>query len=101
MAFLENLRAAYPGRPRLLALDHASIHTAKDVRAGLADHPQVELLDLPADSGHAEPPVEQVWWRLNDQGAATRLHGSLDEVVATVHAFVASCTPEDARRLAA
>jgi hypothetical protein len=33
--------------------------------------------------------------------AANRLHGSLDDLVATVHAFFASFTPEDALRLAA
>ena len=101
IAFLEHLTAAYPGRPLLLALDNASIHTAKAVRAWLAEHPRVELLYLPSYSGHEENPVEKVWWRLKDKVAADRLHGSLEELVATVHAFFASFTPEDALRLAA
>ena len=101
VAFLERVVAAYPDRPVLLALDNASIHTAKTVRAWLADHPRVEVLYLPAYSGHEENPVEKVWWRLKDKVAANRLHGSLEELVATVHAFFASFTPEDALRLAA
>lgn len=79
VAVLEQVLAAYPERPVLLALDNASIHTARTVRAWLADHPQIELLSLPAN----------------------RLHGSLDDLVATVHAFFATFTPEDALRLAA
>jgi len=101
VAFLEQLAAAYPERPLLLALDNASIHTARDVRTWLVDHPAVELLYRPAYSGHEQNPVEKVWWRLKDKVAANRLHGSLEEVVATAHAFFASFTPEDALRLAA
>jgi transposase len=101
VAFLEQLLAAYPERPLLVALDNASIHTAKDVRVWLTDHPQIELLYLPAYSGHEENPVEKVWWRLKDKVAANRLHGSLDALIDTVHAFFASFTPEDALRLAA
>ena len=101
VAFLEQLAAAYPGRPLLLAADNASIHTATAVRAWLVEHPTVELLYLPSYSGHEENPVEKVWWRLKDKVAANRLHGSLDELVATVHAFFSSFTPEDGLRLAA
>jgi transposase len=101
LAFLEQVAAAYPGRPVLLALDNASIHTAKRVQAWLGEHPTVELLYLPSYSGHEENPVEKVWWRLKDKVAANRLHGSLDELVAAVHAFFASFTPEDGLRLAA
>jgi len=101
VAFLEQLLAAYPDRPLLLALDNASIHTATFVRTWLAEHPSVELLYLPTYSGHEENPVEKVWWRLKDTVAANRLHGSLDALVDTVHAFFASFTPEDALRLAA
>ena len=93
--------AAYPDRPVLLALDNASIHTAKLVQAWLVEHPRIELLALPAYSGQEQNTVEKVWWRLKDKVAANRLHGSLEELVATVHAFFASFTPEDALRLAA
>jgi transposase len=101
VAFLDQLLVAYPEQPVLLVLDNASIHTAKAVRAWLTDHPRMELLYLPASSGHEQNPVEKVWWRLKDKVAANRLHGSLDDLVATVHAFFASFTPEDALRLAA
>ena len=101
LAFLEQVLAAYPGRPVLMVVDNASIHTAKAVTAWLADHPQLELLYLPTYSGHAENPVEKVWWRLKGHVAANRLHGSIDALVAAVHTFFASFTPEDARRLAA
>lgn len=101
LAFLEQLRLAYPTPPLLLVLDNASIHHAKKVTAWLQDHPQVQLLYLPTYSGHRENPVEKVWWRLKDQIAANRLHGSVEALVAAVHAFFASFTPEDALRLTA
>jgi len=101
VAFLEQLAAAYPGRTVLVVLDNASIHTAKLVRAWLVDRPSIELLYLPAYSGHEQNPVEKVWWRLKDKVAANRLHGSLDALIDTVHAFFASFTPEDALRVAA
>lgn len=101
VAFLEQLLVAYPDQPVLLILDNASIHTATVVRAWRTAHPQVELLALPAYSGHTQNPVEKVWWRLKDKVAANRLHGSLDELVTTVHAFFAAFTPEAALRLAA
>ena len=101
IAFVEQLAAAYPERPLLLVLDNASIHTAKLVRAWLAEHPQVGLLHLPSYSGHEQNPVEKVWGRLKDKVAANRLHGSLDALVGTVHEFFASLTPQDALRLAA
>ena len=101
IAFLEQVLASYPGRPVLLVVDNASIHTAKLVAAWLAAHPRLELLYLPTYSGHTENPVEQVWWRRKGYVAANRLHGSIDALVAAVHEFFASFTPADARRLAA
>jgi transposase len=101
LAFLEHLVLAYPGRPLLVVLDNASIHTAQKVKAWLAERPQVELLFLPSYSGHAENPVEKVWWRLKGYVAANRLHGSIDSLVETVHEFFASFTPEAALQLAA
>jgi transposase len=101
LAFLEHLLLTYPGRPVLLVLDNASSHKAKVVAAWVADHPQVQLRWLPAYSGHKQNPVEKVWWRLKDQIAANRLHGSIDALVDAVHAFFGSFTPEDALRLAA
>jgi transposase len=100
-AFLEHLLLIYPDRPLLVVLDNASSHTAKAVAAWVADHPQVQLLWLPAYSGHKQNPVEKVWWRLKDQIAANRLHGSIEALVDAVHDFFGSFTPEDALRLAA
>jgi transposase len=101
LAFLEQALAAYPGRPVLLVLDNASIHTAKAVAPWLAAHPRLELLYLPTYSGHAQNPVEKVWWRLKDQVAANRLYSNIDALMLAVHAFFAAFTPQDARRLAA
>lgn len=101
LAFLEQLLLVYPSQPILLIVDNASIHTAKVVGAWLLAHPRLDLLYLPTYSGHVQNPVEKVWWRLKDQVAANRLHGSIDELVAAVHSFFASFTPEAARKLAA
>jgi len=101
LAFLEQLVLAYPGRPLLLVVDNASIHTAKKVTAWLAEHPQVELLFLPSYSGHAQNPVEKVWWRLKGHVAANRLYSSIEALVVSVHEFFASFTPEAALRLTA
>lgn len=99
--FLERLLATYPGRPILLILDNASIHQARPVRTWLGLHPGVELLFLPTYSGHRHNPVEKVWWRLKQQVAANRLHGSHDELVAAIRGFFAELTPEAALQLAA
>ena len=101
LAFLEHLLCVCPGRPLFRVLDNASIHKAKVVQAWLAEHPQVQLLYLPAYSGHKHNPVEKIWWRLKDRVAANRLHVSIDALVEAVHEFFASFTPEDALQLAA
>jgi transposase len=101
IAFLEQLLLAYPARPLRIVLDNASIHKARAIEAWLGEHPLVQLLYLPAYSGHRHNPVEKVWWRLKDQIAANRLHGSIDALVAAIHGFFTTFTPEDALRLAA
>jgi transposase len=101
ITFLEQLVAAYPGRPLWLVLDNAGIHTAKLTRAWLAAHPAVELLFLPRYSGHRQNPVEKVWWRLKQQVTANRLHGSIEALEAAVHRFFATLTPQTALKLAA
>jgi transposase len=101
IAFLEQLLRAYPDQPLLLVLDNASIHHAHAVATWLGEHAQVHLLYLPAYSGHRHNPVEKVWWRLNGQIAANRLHGSIEALVAAIHAFFATFPPEDALRRAA
>jgi transposase len=101
IAFLEQLRRAYPGQPLLLVLDNASIHKARAVEIWLEQQAQVCLLYLPAYSGHRHNRVEKVWWRLKGQIAANRLHGSIDALVAAIHTFFIAFPPEDALRLAA
>ena len=101
IAFLELLALAYADRPVLVVLDNASIHHAHAVERWLGEHPQVQLLFLPAYSGHRHNPVEKVWWRLKDQIAANRLHDSIDAMVVAIHDFFATFTSEDALRLAA
>jgi putative transposase len=98
--FLERL-LAYPGRPILLILDNASIHTARPVRTWLGLHPSVEVLFLPTYSGHRHNPVEKVWWRLKQRVAANRLHGSYDDLLAAIHGFFREFSPEEALQLAA
>ncbi|MBI4497106.1 MAG: IS630 family transposase [Chloroflexi bacterium] len=101
IAFLECVLLTYPDRAVLVILDNASIHTAKAVRAWLADHPRLDLLFLPCYSGQEHNPVEKVWWRLKDRVAANRLHGSIEALVEAVHEFFGSFTPEAALQLAA
>jgi len=101
IAFLEQLLLAYPGRPLVLVLDNASIHKAKAVVTWLTEHTQVELVYLPAYTGHKENPVEKVWWRLKGYVAANRLHGNIDSLIGAVHQFFSSFTPEAALQLAA
>ncbi len=101
ITFLEQLLLAYPEHPLLIVLDHASIHNARAVEAWLREHARVQLLYLPAYSGHRHNPVEKVWWRLKDQIAANRLHGSIDALVVAIHKFFTTFTPADALRLAA
>lgn len=101
VAFLDQLVAAYPGRPLWIVLDNAGIHMAKLVASWLAAHPAVELLFLPRYSGYRQNPVEKVWWRLKQQVAANRLHGTIEALEAAVHQFCATLTPQVALRLAA
>jgi transposase len=101
IAFLEKLTSAYPGLPMYLVLDNASIHHAKLVQQWLEEHPQVHLLFLPAYSGHRYNPIEKVWWHLKQQVAANRLHGSIDELVNSVHRYFAARTPAETLKLAA
>ncbi len=100
IAFLEHLALAYTDRPVLVVLDNASIHHAHAVERWLSEHIQVQLLFLPAYSGHRHNPVEKVSWRLKDQIAAKRLHDSIDTMVVAIHDFFATFTSEDALLLA-
>jgi transposase len=99
ISFMEKLMLSYPGRPLFLVLDNAAIHKSKQTMEWLSEHSSVRLLYLPTYSGHKENPVEKVWWRLKSQVAANRLHQDIDALVACVHRFFASFTPQAARQL--
>lgn len=99
IAFMEKLMLSYPDRPLMLVLDNATIHKSKAVMEWLREHPSVQLLYLPTYSGHRENPVEKVWWRLKSQVAANRLHQDIDALVACVHQFFTSFTPQAACQL--
>jgi transposase len=99
--FLERVLAAYPDRPVLLIADNAGFHKARPVATWLEAHPRLELLFLPTYSGHRHNPVEKVWWRLKQQVAANRLHGSSDALATAIRGYFAGFTPEAALRLAA
>ena len=63
--------------------DRAWIYALSERKRG------VELLFLPAYSGHEQNPVEKVWWRLKGRLAANRLHRDLDTLDTAVHEFFA------------
>jgi transposase len=93
--------AAYPGRPVPLIVDNASIHTAGRVTRYVAARSRLRLLFLPTYAGHAQNPVEKIWWRLKGRVAANRLHASLDALGAAVRAFFDDLTPQRALQLTA
>lgn len=101
IAFLEKLTSAYPDRPMHLVLDNAGIHHAKLVQEWLKEHTRVHLLVPPAYSGHRYNPIAKVWWHLKQRVAANRLHGSIDELVNSVHHRFATRTPAETLKLAA
>ena len=88
VAFLEHLAAAYPTGEVVLVLDNVITHDAKVVRRWLAEHPRFRVLWLPKYSAHEHNPIERVWGLLKDKVAANRLHGSIEELVATAERFL-------------
>lgn len=101
IAFLEQLLSAYPNGQILVLVDNFSAHKAVVVKEWLKSHPRIELLYLPAYSGHKQNPVEKVWWRMKALVAANRCHGSMSVLIETAERFFAELTPEAVLRLAA
>jgi transposase len=101
IVFLEKLLTAYPDGQILVLLDNFSAHKAAVVKEWLRSHPRIELLYLPAYSGHKQNPVEKVWWRLKAVVAANRCHGSMSVLIEAAERFFAELTPEAVLRLAA
>ena len=54
----------------------------------MAEHPRFRVLWLPKYSAHEHNPIERVWGLLKDKVAANRLHGSIEELVATAERFL-------------
>lgn len=59
-AFLEALRATFPGKTIHLVLDNAKIHHAKVLQPDLADHPELDLRCLPPYSPNLNNP-DRLW----------------------------------------
>ena len=92
VAFLDLLAHTYPVGEVVLVMDNVITHDAKVVRQWLAqpDHQRFRVLWLPKYSAHEHNPIERVWGLLKDAVAANRLHGSIEELVATAARFLAS-----------
>ncbi|HSO47995.1 MAG TPA: IS630 family transposase, partial [Rhizobiaceae bacterium] len=75
IVFLEHLLTVYTSETVILIVDNYSSHTARSVKAWLAEHPRLQLFYLPTYCSHLNP-VEQIWLRLKGGIAANRLYGS-------------------------
>lgn len=98
--FLNHVVSLYPTGGIHIILDNYSIHKAKIVQEWLTSHPRVKLYYLPCYLPQLNP-VEKIWWRLKDVGAANRLHGTLDAFIDAVEAFFKELTESEALTLAA
>lgn len=92
IAFLEHLLLVFPQQPIILVVDNYSNHTAKLVKTWLAQHPRLQLYYLPKYCSHLNP-VEFIWLRMKNAIAANRLHGSLQLLLDSVHAFFSAMSP--------
>ncbi len=93
IVFLEHLLTVYASETVILIVDNYSSHTARSVKAWLADHPRLQLFYLPTYCSHLNP-VEQIWLRLKGRIAADRLYGSLQCLLDAVDRFFHDMSPE-------
>ncbi|WP_338873690.1 transposase [Myxococcus stipitatus] len=98
MAFLRQLRLAYPGRPVLLLLDQASCHTAQRSQA-LAARLDIHLLWLPKQRPELNA-MDHVWRALKLHISANRQYPSVDDHIDAAVLWVLSLTPIQALRKA-
>ena len=91
--FLETLLVAYPDDVIRIVIDNASIHHSAQTRKWLALHPRIVLICLPTYSGHQLNPIEKVWWLLKQHVAANRNFKTVDELRATIQAWLAATDP--------
>jgi transposase len=87
VAFLKQLAAAYPDGPLFVVMDSSPCHTAKVVKAWLAENPRVQVLWLPKYAAHEVNPVERIWGLMKDAVAANRLAGNINDLVAKARRF--------------
>lgn len=93
IVFLEHLLSVYATETVILIVDNYSSHTARSVKAWLAEHPRLQLFYLPTYCSHLNP-VEQIWLRLKGGIAANRLYGSLHCLLDAVDRFFHDMSPE-------
>ncbi len=93
IVFLEHLLSVYATETVILIIDNYSSHTARSVKAWLAEHPRLQLFYLPTCCSHLNP-VEQIWLRLKGGIAANRLYGSLQCLLDVVDRFFHDMSPE-------
>lgn len=100
LLFLTYLLMCYRDHPIIVIADNYSSHTARKVKAWVADKPRLTLLFLPTHCAHLNP-VERIWLQLKNTIAPNRLYGSLEVLRQTVFTFFRAMTPEQALRWAA
>lgn len=96
--FLEQIRAAHPGKRILLVLDNGPIHKAKVVTAWFAAHPELAPLWLPKYAPRLNP-VEQLWKELRAKVTHNRFFWIVEEMVAATGTFLAALPRAAVRQL--
>lgn len=91
--FMEMLLVAYPADIIRIVIDNASIHHSALTRKWLALHPRIVLICLPTYSGHQLNPIEKVWWLLKQHIASNRNFKTVDELRATIQAWLSATDP--------
>lgn len=81
--FLQQLLAAYPGKPIVLLWDRAPWHQGEAIRSVLAANPRLEIVWLPVASPELNP-QEQVWKAAR---AAVSHNHSYTQLLALADAF--------------
>lgn len=99
IAFLEQLRLAYPTGPIYVILDNVSIHISRLVRSWLTEHPRLQLVFLPTYVGHALNPVEKIWWLLKHKVAANRCFKNLAALIRFIRRYFDTLSAASVMRL--
>lgn len=90
IAFLEHLLATYPHQHLVLVMDNASYHRSRTTQAALSLYEdRLLVVWLPKYSPFLNP-IERFWLHFKQFTVANRLHRSLDDLHASVDAFMLS-----------